>query len=108
MKSLGKVTADYSPADGICKVLVPGWPEVPCVEARTDGQNTITIEVNRIHEHEAWRLVRMRGGVLCAMAYLTQPSHAGLPQRTTYNAVVKVPPGKIQTIQVLVHKHEQS
>jgi hypothetical protein len=101
--SLGVTTADH-PAAEICTVLIPGWPNEPRVEARTDGQNAITVEMSKSHPDEELRLVRLRGGTLSAITYLTRPSTTGRPRRMDYTAVVKVPPSKLSTIRVLTHR----
>jgi len=101
--SPGVATADY-PAAEICTVLIPAWPNEPRLEARTDGQNVITVEMSKSHPDEEVRLVRLRGGMLSVITYLTRPSTTGRPHRTEYTAVVKVPPSKLGTIRVLTHQ----
>jgi hypothetical protein len=105
MTSLGTASADH-PAAEICTVLIPGWPNEPRVEARTDDRDAITVEMAKCHPHEELRLVRLRGGVLSVITYLTRPPQSR-PKRTVYDAVVKVPPSKLDTIRVLTHRREE-
>ncbi len=99
------VTASY-PASGICTAILPGWPDDKLqVVAREDGRDEITLTLTRAHANEAWRWVRLRGGVVSAICYLTQTTKGqGKLRRTDYNATVSVPPARFEQIRVLTHR----
>ncbi len=105
MSSEEIVSASCS-AEDVCVVFLPGWPQEPRVEARTDGKNEITLELPRIHPAEAWRLVAMRRGWVCPVVYLRPgaPKPQGRIRRTNYDAVLYMPPERLKEIRVLTHR----
>ena len=98
------VTASYS-ASGICTAILPGWPDDKLqVVAREDGLDLITLTLTKAHANEVWQWVRLRGGAISAICRLTQVVKGqGKVRRTNYDAVVSVPPARLEQIRVLTH-----
>lgn len=103
MAGLGSVSASYELDGEICTVLIPGWPTKPRVEAREDGRNEVAITVAKCHTQEAWRLVRLRKGILCAIVYLTggRSLEGRRLSRADYDMLVQLPPDLLGRIRVL-------
>jgi hypothetical protein len=106
---LSEVSASHGLSDEIAALVLPSWPTQPRLEAREDGRNEVTIVMARCHPHEGWHLVHLRSDALYAIAYATSGPPAVLSfGRTNYDMVVRVPPHRLETFQVVTRATEHT
>lgn len=105
MSGYGTTSASYGLTDKIQTLLAPGWQAQPELKAREDGLDEVTIAVPRRHARESWHLSLTQGGTVL-VAYHTDGMDINCSEfpRTNHHMVVLVPPGRLETFQVLTKR----